>query len=46
MKKFLFSMLATIFLTIPSFLSATIVKLVEWKRPNGTRIVLMYDVHI
>ncbi len=35
-----------IFLVIPSLLSATAVTLKKWIRPNGTRIVVIGDIHI
>ena len=41
MKLFLW-----ILLVIPNLLSATAVTLKEWVRPNGTRIVIIGDIHI
>ncbi len=46
MKEICISSILAILLAIPAFLSATVVRLVEWKRPNGTRIVVMYDIHM
>lgn len=45
MKKHL-SLLFLSILAIPGFLSATAVRLTEWERPNGTRIVIIGDCHV
>jgi len=45
MKKQL-SLLFLSMLAIPGFLSATVVRLTEWERPNGTRVVVIGDHHI